>query len=620
MSSLLLPDMIDMDTRWKICESFLGENGATSPAKHSFNAFIDREFIHCIYENFNIETKIGLDLTKKFRVKCTNVRIQQPILLNNDIDIQTPEKLQIGAKICRLLRSSLVSPVYLNLSFDYNGKHEECANLLLCYVPIMVGSSISKGHVPLNICDDGYFILGGNEKVIVYQEKKIDRAVLVANSKCHYFIPSNDNIWWLELKNETVFVRSKLGDCEAAIIIASLGIPETEIYPLSLRESSLIWKQKSPQERLHKFKQVFPKESKVNILCLFNSNDVKWKKHFIYMCKSLIKNIDTYDRDHIAYKRIEAVSELLLCVARKSIKRVVNSFQKKILNFIEKNPNKNILRGISRALDSRIVTEAFFYSLGTGNWPSSNGTSGFRTGVSQQRSNYNFNSILSQSRRIRTGDEKRSIIAQRAARGDHFGYICGYDTSEGKSCGINKHFATLTNVSVEFSEEIIKNIISEKVYLNKHINLEGHYLIFVNGMLFSQAPTEKTVIKLKNELLQYRRAGVIDRGVSICYNFQRLHIRSDAGRILRPLFVVRNLVAHLRSSHFRPDFDNLLKGGIIEYVDSFEEESLVCCFDINNETVMTCTHCEIHPCLSLSMNTNANNPYANHNQGPRLVS
>ena len=121
---------------------------------------------------FNIETKIGLDLTKKFRVKCTNVRIQQPILLNNDIDIQTPEKLQIGAKICRLLRSSLVSPVYLNLSFDYNGKHEECANLLLCYVPIMVGSSISKGHVPLNICDDGYFILGGNEKVIVYQEKK----------------------------------------------------------------------------------------------------------------------------------------------------------------------------------------------------------------------------------------------------------------------------------------------------------------------------------------------------------------------------------------------------------------------------------------------------------------
>ena len=612
--------LISLDDRWKICESYLSDKGATEQSKSSFNAFIEREFIKCIYENFAIDTKIGLDLKKKFSVKCTNVKINTPIMLNNDIDIQTPEHISSNASICRLLRSSLVSPVYINLMFDYTGKHEECGNLLLCYVPIMTGSNITKDtHKQFNICDDGYFILGGNEKCLVHQEKKIDRAVLVANNKCYFTIPNNETTWWLEKTPDTILIKSKLGECDVGIIIAELETDKNQIFPLKLREKTMEWKQKSPQERLHKFKIVFPSQTKINICHLFQSDEVHWKKHLLYMCKSLDANIDTYDRDHLAYKRIEAVSELLLCVAKKSIKRVVKSFEKKILHYIEKNPSKNIIRGISRALDSRIVTESFFYSLGTGNWPNPNG-SGCRTGVCQTRSNYNFNSILSQSRRIRTGDEKRAIIAQRESRGDQFGYLCGYDTSEGKSCGINKHLSTLTTISIEFSDEIIKNIIFEKSYLQETIDLTKPYLIFVNGSLIAQAIDEESIIILRNELKQFRRMGVVDRGISISYNFHQLHIRCDAGRLLRPLFIMKNLSAHLRSSTFRPDFDNLLRGGIIEYVDSFEEENLLVGFDINQEAFLTCTHGEIHPCLSLSMNTNYANPYCNHNQGPRLVS
>ena len=110
-----------VEQRWAICESYLKEKGATEQSKSSFNAFIDREFIHCIYSHFNINTKIGLDLKQDFSVRCTNVKINPPIMLNNDHDIQTPEGVPVNASICRLLRSSLVSPVYLNLMFDYNG-------------------------------------------------------------------------------------------------------------------------------------------------------------------------------------------------------------------------------------------------------------------------------------------------------------------------------------------------------------------------------------------------------------------------------------------------------------------------------------------------------------------
>ena len=602
-----------MDERWKICQSYLESKGATEMAKSSFDAFIDREFLHCVYNQFKIKTKIGLDLKQDFTVKCSNVKIQKPILLNNDIDINTPERMVSSPTLCRLLRSSLVSAVYINLTFEYKGKTEKCQNLLLCYIPVMVGSSICKNtHVRRNIVDDAYFILNGQEKIIVMQKRKIDRAVLVNNNKCHYTIPLSDDNWWLEDAEDTIMLRSKLGDCDVAIVISQLNVPEDQIFPKKLRKSVAEWKEKSPQERLHKFKSAFPRETKINIEHMFKSSDPKWKTQLLYMCKSLSEKIDTYDRDHTAYIRIESVSELLLCIARKSLKRVVGSFQKKILHFIEKNPNKPLLKGISRALDSRIVTESFFYSLGTGNWDG-------RSGVSQQRSNYNFNSILSQSRRIRAGDEKRSIIPERAVRGDQFGYICGYDTSEGKSCGVNKHLATLASVSIEFSDDIIFKIIDEKDYLNSTIDLREKFFVFLNGKLIKQAPTEQAIISLRRELQQYRRMGVIDRGVSISYNFKRLHIRSDAGRLIRPLFIIQNLVAHMRNSTFRPDFESLLKGGIIEYVDSFEEDNLLVCFDLTEENVLTCTHCEIHPSLSLSVNTNGSNPFCHHNQGPRTT-
>jgi len=614
MQSITWPSMQE---RWNICQSYLKEKGANDQSIKSFDAFIDRELRQCIYELFQIDVKVGVDLKRPFKVQCTNVVIQNPICLNNDIDIAIPE-IHASASLCRLLRSSLVAPVYLTLAFDYNGKHEECNNMLLCYVPIMAGSKISLPHKSFNICDQGYFVLGGSEKCIVHQERKIDREILVRNKKCQYYLPNNPNVWWLE-QEDTIMLKSKIGSCELAIVFAHFDVDASQIFPLSVREKTEEWKLKSPHERFDKFKKCFPRLRQISIEHMFLSKDKKWLVHLLYMCKSLAEKNHIYDRDHLGFKRVESVSALLLCVARKSIKRVVTSFQKKILHFIEKNPKKSVLRGISRALDSRICTEAFFYSLGTGNWPSSNGMQGFRTGVCQQRSNYNFASILSQARRVKTGDDKRSIIEQREVRGETFGYLCPYDTSEGRNCGINKEFSTMSTLSVEFDKDIIVKIIKETGMVRDEINLEDKFLVFVNGALEGQAHDKESIVKLKNELKQYKRMGVIDRGVSISYNYERLNIRSDSGRILRPLFILKNLAAHLRSTlRFRPDFDALLKGGIIEYVDTTEEESLIVAPDFKDERLMMASHCELHPTLMLSMNAFANNPFASSNQGPRL--
>jgi len=286
------------------------------------------------------------------------------------------------------------------------------------------------------------------------------------------------------------------------------------------------------------------------------------------------------------------------------------------LNFIERYPNKPLLTGVHRALDNRVITEAFFYSLQTGNFPNPNGQQGIRTGVSQQRSNYNLSSILSQSRRLVSGDSKRSIIGQREVRSDTFGYLCAFDTQEGKACGCSKHMSTLTTVSIEFEDSIIRQILEEKNFLGDiDLSLDKN-LIFINGFMYGQSDKIDEIGEL---LRQYRRISIIDKGVSVHKKKGHLYIRSDCGRILRPLFHLKNLYEFLvRTDENDNDFFSLLQNGVIEYIDSSEENEMLVSTNFDTLTRET-THVELHPSLMLSMNALANNPYCEHNQGPRYV-
>ena len=615
------------DDCWKICENMLADKGATDQQKSSFNAFINRELHRTIYKLFAFENQVGLDLSKTFCVKCNNVVIKDAILLNNDIETITPSNVKVNASNARLLRSSIVSPVYLTLEFEMrhptHSEKETIHNMLLCYVPIMVGSCMNiEHHVKYNICDDGYFILGGNEKCIITQERKIDREVLVTGNTCIFKDPTFEHTWCLELKKskdtQKTFIEiiTRHGACDISIIFAEYLIEESEIYPQQTKINTILWKERSPKERLFCYQKAFPNSEKINIRDLFHQNGIK---QLVFMAYCLSNKKNTFSRDHIGYKRVENVSELLLAVLEKSLIRVVQSFKKRIINFINKNPGKKMIKGVSRALDSRVCTEAFFYSLSTGNWPSRGRNSKIRTGVAQSRSNYNFSSMLSQARRIHTGDEKRSIIDQREVRGEHFGFLSPYDTAEGKSCGINKHFATLTTVSIEFDDNVIMKYFHDKDINTIDIIIGKPYLIIVNGCVKAQVKTNNELVVVAKELRQYRRVGIIDAGVSILLDNKTINIRSDAGRILRPLFVLSNLYAQIKTSRIQLDFQYLINQGIIEYIDAREEDSLQVAANFNVPHLQECSHAELHPTLSLSMNTNTQAPYCNHNQGPRIT-
>lgn len=610
----------DLDHCWRIAESNLKNFGASDQSIQSFNAFIQRNFPKAIYKIFDVNVNIGCDFSRTFKAKCVNVVVKKPVMLNNDIDVKVPPEIKANSHICRLLKCSLVSPIYLKLDLYLDNKHEQINNVLLCYVPIMVGSDLTLPRKKLNITDDSYFILNGSEKVIVVQEKKIDKCIVVTGNKCLYRVPTIRSYWWLEKKDDTICICSKYGHCWVAVLFAHFDVPLDTIYPVEIRdETKYLLEEKEPNYLRKNFKLVFPKQTSVNLKCLFDDENAKNLSQLIYMCYALKHNLDVYDRDHISMKRIEMPSDLLLAIGEKSLKRVVHSFQRRMLTYIEKYPHRPLIKGVARAIDNRVVTESFFYALQTGNWVAAKGNIGMRTGVCQQRSNYNFSSILAQSRRFKSGDERRSIIGQREVHGSHRGYLCCYDTAEGKSCGVNKHFASLTNVSLYFDEKIvIENILKEqKIQIKEEINVSKEHLVFVNGLLICQLVDADHLYLLYRTMKQYRRVGIFDRGISVYIIKEHLYIRTDAGRLLRPLFVVDNLLNHFDTSR-RPLSDNfkeLLDAGIIEYVDSQEEDTLIVAESMKEIVKGKHALCEIHPCLFLSLNTNYGCVYPNHNQG-----
>lgn len=611
-----------IDETWSIVAQHLQCKGASDQSIQSFDNFIHRSFPQAVYKIFQLDTNLGLDLSKRFQTKVTNVVCLKPILLNNDINVSIPETLAATAENARLLRSSLVSPVYISLQLKLDKSVENISNLLLCYMPIMVGSSLTSAtHSKKELTDDGYFIINGQEKVLVSQEKKIDRAVLVSGNRCIYKNPKVSP-WWLTKDEEGfVSVTSKHGACSVAYIFAFFDVELSKVFPLAVRiETETLMNTVSPEECNAQFKKVFPHSDGIDLGLLFESQQRSLLTQLSYMCYSLCKGIDLYDRDHLQNKRIDMPCQLLMLVAEKSIRRVSQSFQRRIVNYIEKNPQKRMIRGVQRALDSRVVTEAFFYSLSTGNFPSA---TGIATGVAQQRSNYNFSSKLSQARRIHSGDEKRNILGQREVRGDHKGYLSPFDTQEGRSCGCSKSFAMLTTVSIEFDEKVIETCLNENslVDFNETICINAPALVFLNGLVIKQCKSEDDLMALHAHMLQYRRCGIVDYGVSILVKRRCLFIRTDGGRILRPLFVVKNLHRHLKTSIRKlsdETFEELLSSGIIEYVSSGEEDTKQVAESFEHITEHT-ELCEIHPTLILSFNTNFGAPFCNNNQGPRIT-
>ena len=146
--------------------------------------------------------------------------------------------------------------------------------------------------------------------------------------------------------------------------------------------------------------------------------------------------------------------------------------------------------------------------------------------------------------------------------------------------------------------------------------------VYINGRLigFHDEPE-----KLTQELVSARRAGNIDPQINIAYhrNTRELFLNTDSGRVQRPLIVVEDGKPMLTEEHIqkiregKAGWSDLVKNGIIEYLDAEEEENALVAVKEEGLTKEH-THLEIDSAGVLSIISSLI-PYLQHNMAGKSL-
>ena len=163
-----------------------------------------------------------------------------------------------------------------------------------------------------------------------------------------------------------------------------------------------------------------------------------------------------------------------------------------------------------------------------------------------------------------------------------WGMLCPSDTPEGEACGLVKNLALMTHITTDVEEkQLIKlafNLGVEDCHAlsGSEITNKSVYIVFINGNIIGMIRNHENFIKMLKHL---RRKRHISEFVSMCVShvLKCVYISSDGGRLCRPYIIVENQIPKLTQSDVEQiksgakSFEDLLKSGIIEYLDVNEE-------------------------------------------------
>ena len=145
--------------------------------------------------------------------------------------------------------------------------------------------------------------------------------------------------------------------------------------------------------------------------------------------------------------------------------------------------------------------------------------------------------------------------------------------------------------------------------------------IFYNGKFIGETNSPE---EFSNKVRDKRRASLLPHELSIRHSEENdmIMVTTETGRVIRPLIVLKNGEPLLKDEHLeqlkegRLNFSDLVKQGIIEYLDAAEEENALVA--LNKEDVTPeHTHLEVDNIAMLGLITSLV-PFGNHDQSSRL--
>ncbi len=475
-----------MDKEHTLIKKFLGEHSLVESNILSFNDFIDRRMQQIVQEvNKNIESE-------DVKIELGKIRVGKPDMIEAD-----GSKHALLPAEARLRNLTYSAPVYLeiNVRKDNESEHNEVE---IGRIPIMVRSkychlyNMPREKLAENYIDPadpgGYFIINGNERVLVLledlasnqpfvnEDTKNKKKIMLRlfSQRGAYKIPTSllespDGILEISFsrfKNIPLIPLIKsLGLVKDAEIAALVG-KESDSFVVNLYEytnlhssndalnlisekTSIVGTKKEVQDKLktridsyllpHIGVEPENRLEKAITLCKL------MKQFFIAKEKRVLT-----DKDHYANKRVKLSGDLFSDLFRINLTMLLRDLQNNLIRLAKKKK----IYSLMTLAKATLFTQRIESAIATGSWI------GERTGVTQNMDKNNYLSMFSQLQRIISllPTEQENFRA-RTLHPTHYGRFCPIETPEGTPIGLRKNLALLAKISTDI-------IMDDKVFMS----------------------------------------------------------------------------------------------------------------------------------------------------------
>ncbi len=616
----------------------------------SYNNFIENRMQEIVDElSDNIPNE-------DFEIKLGKITVGKP----NIVEADGSSKL-ITPTEARLRSMTYSAPVKMEITVKYEGQVEN-AEVQLGRLPVIVKSNacnlngMDEKELIENYIDPkdpgGYFIVNGNERVIVMAEDLASNQTFIEKQKTKknlmlrlfsqrgaYKIP----ISIIENKEGILDVSfSRFRDIPIIVLLKALGmnsdadIAKTigkqtdtlivnlyEFTDVKTEEDALMYIAEKTSLHGTKKEMLDRVKQRMDSYCLPHIGTDKASR--VEKARTLCKFIKQYfvakehpedsltDKDHFSNKRVRLSGDLLADLFRVNL----NILLREIQHSLQKTVKRNRFYSIKSIAKSTLFSHRMESAIATGSWI------GERSGVTQNMDKTNYLAILSQLQRVSsTLPGEMENFAARTLHPTHYGRFCPVETPEGTEIGLRKNLAMLSKIStrVAMDEKKILQVLDSHGMVEE-LDEEGDD-VFYNGRFIGHIKDSKEFI---SKVKQSRRNQEIPLELNIKYDefLNTVFISTEIGRVLRPVIIVENGKPRLTKEHIELvkkgslKWDELIQKGYIEYIDAAEEDD---CLIALRESDLTeeYTHLELDEIDCLGIVTSLV-PYGNHDQSSRLM-
>lgn len=561
----------------------------------SYHQFVDEIIFNSLVNEPNyFYENITPEIIYRYGFKFENPRIKPPTY-ENDNEIMFP-------KNARKHHLNYFSPLIVTVS-QYQEKIDlitgeknfttignKVDNVDIANIPIMVRSNFCSTNLKKDVnsgeCKNdpgGYFIVNGQEKVIVSIEKMVDNKILVFSKKDTSYPQGfyhtaqinskrynwNDTLQIVTMKNKKdgsiSVTTSQLSDIPLFVILRAMGlesdkeiisritnnlednpmlnllrksmisstdlennpiktVEEAKIFLMSKLRKNRRISQIDEEIQMIQKKMYLEKILRQDILPHLGEDILKKANYLCYMANKLLtvrlKRKPADDRDSYNNKRIETPGVLLGQLFRQNLRKMLNEIGKL---FKKKNNSDTEPINMISQIKSTTIEQGMKTGLATGIW----GINRTKKGVAQALARLTWLQSLSYLRRVMAPSLDAStsgVVSIRHLNNIQAFFLCPVETPEGQKIGLVKSLALMASITLQMDSQIdiVKDIIDDTKKLI-HVNVIDPLKMYKYVRVFINGDWIG-VVENGNELFLHlknkRMNGFIDKHVTFCLNYK----------------------------------------------------------------------------------------------------